>query len=238
MAFGLTASNGSNELTLSSDGLLLGYVGRAAFQSFVPNGTSTGESFAGYSTYTINWPGSIVVAIGLSAAGNLASLRGQYQTGTVWTIEVWNSGTTTDSLGFFNQIEATVYVWGLPTTLSGYGLAIYNAAGVLSGDLTRRPLVAVARVAMPDGVTSISTPAVSAPAIIGSPQRLTTLSTRPTGTFYVSRRQFGCWKWDPAAATQLSRTRFQQEYFQDDGGIPLQNLATATNALLIEAVDL
>ena len=239
MAFGLSTSNNSNELTLSSDGLLFGYIGRATFQSLVANETTTADAFSGYSIYTITWPTDIVVAIGLDVGAGRVAFRSQTQSGSTWTITVYRTGNTLDGLGFYDQAAANVYVWGLPTTVSGFGMAIYNAAGVLTGDLTRRPLVAAARIAMPSTVTSIPMPAVSVPAMIGDAGRSQNQSVRPGASFWINRRRHGAWQWDTSPVPpQLVRTTFQREYSQEDGGIPVTNVVIDTNALLIEAAGL
>lgn len=132
----MSIENPGASLVFSSDGLMPGYLGKATYQSTTaPDGT-----FHGYSTYTFSYSGSIVPVLKLVSGRNTA-FRGMSYSAGVWTITVYHGGTPVDANGFETQYVADVYVWGVPVSVSGFGLSIYDASGNLAGDLTKRPLI-------------------------------------------------------------------------------------------------
>jgi hypothetical protein len=237
MSYGLQCVNAGNELTFSSDGYVYGYIGKAVLQSITPPGTDPIGASCGFSTYTIEWPGDIIVAVGLPSNGLGTRLNSRSKVGTTWTITVFNIlFGAADSLGFRPQVAADVYVWGLPTTTPPYGLAIYNAAGVLAGDLSRRPLSFNERVVIPGSDLSTSIQPYTAPAVIGytGGWRGTSVFDSP---FWINRIFTGAWMWESGLGL-LSRPMRQTVYFRDDGPAAVFDAAHASNALLLEASGL
>lgn len=162
MAYGISVENASAKLVLSSDGLVLGYLGKATHSSTTaPTATANG-----YSTYTFSHAGKIVPAIKLVTNYN-SLLLSMSQAGSTWTITLYH-GTGTDANGFQPQSTADVYVWGLPVSVSGYGMAMYDAGGNLTADLSKRPLSILQKIDW--GTTTVTESiagGITTPAVIG-----------------------------------------------------------------------
>lgn len=238
MAYGIQAFNDSGEFTFSSSGYLLTYLGKATFVSTTPAGTSSSDAFNGFSIFTFTYAGPIVVGIGLLGSGTSGSIVDRItNVGSTWTIRVYHSNSTGNSLGFPGQITAAdVYVWGLPLSVSGYGLALYDASGNLIGDLLKPMLRFKARVSFTGGSLSQSIPAMTKPAVIGSLLRRTQTraANTPTAGKFTNRRFDAVWLWDPVG-NFLTKNSRMIEYFVDDGGIPANDNIFDTNAIVIEA---
>lgn len=236
MAYGLACYNGSDQLTLSSDSFTYGYIGKAAHSVTVSPGTDPVIAYNGYSEYTITWAADIIVALPVLTDA-LTALISVSQAGSVWTVRVFCSGGSVDSFGFDSQRTTEVFVFGRPTAVSGYGLALYDASGQLTGDLSRRPL-AVSEF-KEFGSTDVLRPLTgyTKPAIIGGDTTETQESTGPSGGVWIHKRSEGGWRWD-SGGTQLGRGTYQTERLQED--IPLANTITryAVDAIIIEASGL
>lgn len=221
-------------MTLSSDGYLFGYIGKATWVSTTQPGTSTVNSNGGFSTYTITWPGDIIVAVAVSGfSGSGTYLRSQSQSGSTWTITVFNTTTSTGSLGFATQVATDVYVWGVPTTPSTYGLALYDSAGNLTGDLSRTPLIFKDRVSFSSSDTSKTTSSYTKPAIIGSARMLQQTATNIGGSVPWRNLTYeGVWQWDSGT---LYRSFAQTRYNRDDGPGPVSSVTGDASVLLLEA---
>lgn len=234
MSYGLQCVNGSNELTLSSDGFIYGYLGKATWQSTTQPGTGTVHSSNGSSTYTITWAGDIIVAVAVPFLG-YACLLSMTQSGSTWTIKAFCSAGASNSLGFDTQITADVYVWGRPTSTSGWGLAIYDASGNLTGDLSRPPLSFKERVSFTSSSSSDTQTITSYSklAVIGSP-RLSQFTSSNVGgsTPWLNREWMGAWTW---ASGQLGRSFVLSQYTRDDGPGGNSTTRDACNVLALEA---
>ena len=196
MAFGIKITNPSGELVLSSDTYFPVYLGRATFVSTTqPSGVgsaSTGTGTGGHSTLTFSYAGQIVPVLVLPS-GFRGAIYACTQVGSTWTISAsYTDGSTVTDLtspaaSMYIQSAPTVFVFGFPLSLGGaYGMAIYNAAGALVGDLTRQPLVIRQRVFIPAAVNTASVPALTLPGIVGRATD-TQINAFPTGVPEISR---------------------------------------------------
>lgn len=235
MSYGLTTVNGSDKLTMSTDGYTYGYIGKATLVSITPPGTDTVSSFAGFSTYTITWPGKIIVALPIKSNGAVC-LLGQSQSGSTWTIKVHKSNGSSNALSFKNQEESEVFVFGAPVSVSDFGVALYSASGELVADLGRRPLSFDRMVSMAANVNTASFSGLTKPAVIGTePTYITqTFDTGSGPTPWVNRIIGGAWRWDTASGL-IERDSRQEQYFEDDGPIIASTNRPAATVLLLEA---
>lgn len=232
MSFGLKTYNNSNELTISSDGLVYGYIGQASLSSVAQaTGNSIVKTF-GRSTYTITWAGDIIVALPVKTNGTTA-LISMSQAGSTWTITVHKGNGTLDANGFDIQEATQVYVFGRPTAVSGFGLALYNAAGNLSADLTRQPLTYKARLSIAANGIDWTPPTTTTPAIIGSPsdRNITSVSEAP---FFINRFQARGWQKNNSTG-KIERNIFQQRWLKEDGAETAVDIIRSIDAILIEA---
>lgn len=244
MGYGITALNNSNGLTFSSDGRVYGYLGQATYvQTVQPEGPMTGTlgwpslvEYPGYSDYTFNWPGPIVAAVPIKTNGSTAIL-GMSQTGSTWTIEVHKGTGATNAIGFDIQEPTQVYVFGLPTTVSGYGLAIYNSAGNLAGDLSRRPLTFDKFVSLPSGITTSSFSGLTVPAVVGMPHWFNVISEPYDQTFNDNRVYNGAWKWSSTSGL-LIRTLYLSSFERSVNSYSYANDIPITSAIIMEASGL
>ena len=214
MPYGITCYNNGGQLTLSSESVTYGYIGKATHVSTVPAGSTGTDDGNGYTTYTINWAGPIVVALPVLTNATTA-LLGMTQSGSTWTISVFCSGGSVDSLGFDTQRVAEVFVFGRPVSVSGYGMALYNAAGQLTGDLSRRPLANGQFIEF--GATDVLRPLTgyTKPAFIGSDTTEVKSTAGPTGGLWTNRERSGGWLWD-SGGTQLGRPTYQSLRIRED----------------------
>jgi hypothetical protein len=172
MSYGLKIINPSSELVISSDAKGLYCVGKATLQGSVvqPSGTATtlsGRDY-GYSVYRISWSGPVLIAIDLPLNKRVAIISTTQVSSGVWEI-VCSCGDTTDAYGFDTQYAVDVWAYGFaPSTLSSYGLALYDTAGALSHDLTRPNLLYPRGYAL--GTTgAVTIPSLTRPVAIGCP---------------------------------------------------------------------
>lgn len=243
MTFGLQCFNASGELTISSEGFTYCYLGKATFVSRTTYSGSAPSSRIGLMTYQFVSSVPIICAIGLKGnsfqAG--AAIIGIGRSGNVWTISVRDLSNSTEGPSgggtfYAQRLTSDIFVFGLPVTLPPYGLAIYNAAGTLVADLSRRPMTIAARISMGTNVMSVSMPVMVAPAIIGFPSSSHTNSAKigTGGTPWVNTWYEGVWTWGGGSSTALGRSDILVEYDNDDGGVPVVVDHSPTSAILIE----
>jgi hypothetical protein len=235
MPFGARAYNGSGALTFSSDGMIFGYIGKATNTAIQQAGTSTIDAFAGYSTYTIDWPGKIIVALPL-ILNKPTALRSVSQSGVTWTITVHRGSSASDSLGFDVQEVAEVFVFGAPVSVSGWGLAIRNQAGDLTGDLSRRPLFFDRFVDFGDSVPSVTMTGLTKPAFIGAQPTWIRTTEMIDGSTWENREIIGGWMLE--AGGVMSRANILWNRFEDDGPWVTFSNKNAVSVVVIEAADL
>jgi len=234
MTYGLNIEAGLGGLTISSDGITYGYIGRATNTGVSQSGGTTNNRSIGQSSYTINWAGDIVVALPIKA-NKTTALVNITQSGEVWTIRCHAGTGTSDSFGFENQEATEVYVFGTPVSVSGFGLALYNASGGLCADLSRQPMT----------VRGVSTHAADAlnwplpggmttPAVVGMPQDYNWQATSD-GSFWINR--FRSYGWTLFEG-QLRKQSYVTRRLREDGPIASVTVITTTNAIVIEASGL
>lgn len=240
MTYGIQCVNDSGELTLSADAFTFAYLGKATYVSTTTaHNTSSFASTSGFSTYHFTYAGPIVCAIGLTSTHAGSTLLSMSQSGSVWTIVVWDLLTTTESptVGGTYQQQATstdVYVFGLPdpSSLSPWGSALYNSSGTLVCDLLKKALTPLARISMAAGVATQTIPSVVKPAIVGYPHLAATASSGSGSSFTLTGYR-GLWEW--GGGTTLARSTSLSDWEHDAEPGTNTSSILACDALLIEA---
>lgn len=231
MTYGISIVNGNNRLVLSSDGIVPGYIGKASLVSTVQHGLED----HGYSTYTINHAGPIIPVIQL-VENRTVFLRSMSQAGSTWTLTVYCGGSGAFSTnGFETQFAADIFVWGIPTSVSGYGAAIYNAAGDLVGDLLQRPLIPRQKISWDSTTVSEAiSGGITTPGILGTLQDFQRVVSGggPTWTW-----SFACGGWTMSSGT-LTRVLPQTHRFVEDASNSSSTVRRACRAILIDVAGL
>jgi len=134
--------NSDGELTFSSEGWAMEYIGQATFLETVPSPTTRPgtnyEQSSGYSAYTIDWAGDrIMTGAVLGTTYESAYRQGVYsRTGNTWTIYVQKgNGSALNAAGFMTEAAPTIYCWGTPVSDVSVGVSVRNAAGSLVAKL-------------------------------------------------------------------------------------------------------
>jgi hypothetical protein len=233
----MTFYNTSDQLTLSADGLTYGYLGRASNASIVQPGTDPVLSKAGYSTYTIYWPGDILVVLPVKVNGPTA-LKDVSQSNGTWTITVFKATNTGNSLGLENQEYTEVYVFGAPYPGVDSICMLYDGNGNPSGDLSRPPLTVKGILSL-DGNPANTTwgaSGIPSPGIIGSP-----LGGRATsnkfGTTQWNNRTYG-YGWMLDGNGNIMRALINDTYSRDDGGISTYDYPLPVQAIVTSVAGL
>lgn len=238
MGYGIQCVNNSGELTISSDAYTFCYLGKATLSSVTHYAGTVDSSAAGYSVWTFNSSGPIIAALGLGASQGC--IAGISQSGSTWTITVIDYGAGSEGpagAGYSYGVprsDSDVYVFGLPTVggLPTYGVALYNASGVVTADLSKIGLVPKARASLATGSSTITgLPALTKPAIVGSPSYQRFDSTH-SGSFWINEMFLGLWSY---SGTTLSRGIVLQSHEKDATSITARTIVFPTNVLLIEA---
>ena len=231
----MRAYNDAGQLTLASDGFIFGYIGKATL-SFVQQADTTGvDDFWGFSRYTITWAGRIIVALPLSL-NKPRNLISASKSGSTWTIDVFSGTGALDAQGFGVQESCEVFVFGQPLSASGFGMAIYNEDGVLTGDFSRKPLFFDRILTFATDQISQSLTGITKPAFIGVEttwQRTTEPLSGGGATPWLNRNLFGTWMTE--SGNLISRFSALQNRFRDDGTWPTFLLRPAVDVVLIEA---
>lgn len=237
MPYGMWIENDADELVISDAGITYGYIGRAVLVSVVQAGTSAVSAVAGRSTYTIDWPGEILVALPVKGNGT-TEFRSASRVGNSWTIVVHKANGAKTALGFDVQEATEVYVFGAPSaaTSGPWSCLLYDDNEQVCADLSRRPLAYKARVIIPDPAVSWPLPAGSyVPAIVGNPIGGSRTSVR-TGAFYVIRTFSTGWTLEASGA--LAILSYQDRREQDDGPAVTYNNRPSAVSLLVDATTL
>lgn len=231
MAWGVKIETPASELVISADSITFGYLGQATFVSTTQPGTSLDNSVDGYSVYTFDYAGQILVALPLTSSGSCI-LLGMSQSGTTWTITVHQGDGTTNAAGFdVETAPAAVYVFGMPIDPGGWGGNLYRADGSIACDLTRQPIRVFGRVQMASSVTSQALPTVTTPAIIGAPCDRTTFATA-SGVHWRNQYFGRAWK---LSGSNVTRVLHQRERVLEDASAGAVTIIDPVNAILIEA---
>jgi hypothetical protein len=245
MTFGLTCVNDSGELTLSSDAYTLNYLGKATFVSSSDFAGSSTASTAGGSVWSFNWAGPIVCAIGLKSSGQagvrITSVARSSTSSSAWTINVKDYSTTStgpsgDTSAYSTQrTDSDIYVFGFPlaANLPNYGFAMFNAAGVLTCDLSKPILGIKTRIALATDAMSQSVGSFTKPAVIGYPAGLAVTSSGPISTLYRNTTYRSVWKWTNDGS--LYRVDVVEVRSLDDGPFTPSSVHEPCGGILIEA---
>lgn len=234
MSYGITAINGSDELVLDDESFLPFYLGKATF------GSTTAPVFdaGGFSTYTITSATQIIPVVEL-ASGMQAAIIDYSQAGSTWTINVDAStvGSALDARGFAAQVAPVVHVYGLPTTPSGFGVGLFDSAGVTRVDLVRRPFAIARRVSFGTGAGLSSTFAagVSRPGVMGTLRDYYATSTISGPRFDI--RTFAS-VISMSGTTQLRRAQDLRTRVLEDAGRANVSILPAAFVLLCELAGL
>jgi hypothetical protein len=213
----LTFYNPNNELTFSADGITYSYVGQASATGIVQAGSDPIENYCGSSTYTISWAGDIVVVLPLKTNGPTVLVE-TTQSGSTWTITVMKGNGTLDALGFPVQEYTEVYVFGAPPSTATSQFMIYDVNGVLSGDLSRRPLLSKGILTLSaDPLNHTWTPPspISSPGIMGVPYGYNTSSTQ--SGMWTNKTLAYAWILETSGA--VTRTTYQTAWTKDEASI-------------------
>lgn len=234
MSYGIRAVNGSDELVLDDEGYLPAYLGTATFVS------TTAQDFndGGLSTYTIVSSTQIIPVIELSSTTQ-AAIVSYSQSGSTWTILVTAStvGAALDTRGFANQIVRTVHVYGLPSTPTGWGVALFDGAGVPRADLTRRPFAIARRVTFGTsaGLSSTFAAGIARPGIMGTLRDFYATSTASGIRFDIRTYSSVL---SMSGTTQLQRVQDQRLRTLEDAGSASVSILPAAFVLLCELAGL
>lgn len=235
----VTFENDGGELTFSESGLIYSFVGRATFVGITAPGDNPTSSFAGYSTYTIVWPGEIAVVLPVKANG-ATLLRGVTRTGNTWTINVYKGSENSNSLGFDIQEQTEVYVFGMPSAEQAgeWGLFLFDDAGNITADLSRRPLTFKARIATADPHDEWPFPPGSyVPAILGSPGGGSRYAAPGPNNLYNIRESVVGWQINSSTG-RLYQSEFLSTYRRDDAPGSTYTLLRPSNAILIDVTGI
>lgn len=234
MTFLASVTNPGNELVFSGDGITYSYIGRASFVKVSQATTGTILKINGVSTYTITWPGDILVALPVKANGT-TSLINATRAGSIWTILVHKGTGAIDANGFDIEEATEVYVFGAPGAVSGYGGWLYDADGNCVADLSRIPLTWRGRLAMATNVDTWSLPgAVGIPAIVGWPMDRNVTSVR-NPPFFINRYMARGWQ---LVGDDVVRYIYLERWVREDGGASPVNIIRPIDAILIDASNL
>lgn len=237
MAYGMWLENDADELVLSDAGITYGYVGRARLVAVVQPETNVVSATAGGSTYTIDWPGDILVALPVKANGS-TKFRSATRAGNTWTIVVHKASGVVTALGFDVQEATEVYVFGAPSaaTAGSWGCVLYDDNENVCADLSRRPLAYKARIVMLDPLADWSVPAGNyVPAVIGNPIGSSRTSVKSGAVHVIRSYSTG---WIMGASGTLAILSYQDRREQDDGPAVAYNNRLSAVALLVDATTL
>ena len=226
MSYGLRIVNPTGELVVDSEARGLIAVHKATFVSLVQeNGASvdgaTPGRLAGYSTYTSNHSGPILLAVDLPAGKNVGLIDVGGSAGA-WTITAYCADTPDPASGLsewdLTQYALDIWVFGFPASVaSTWGLALFNSSGSLTYDFSRngvmwpRSLVDQAFGASPVAIPSLTRPvAVAVPSSWTATDATITINSR----YRTERRGF--WKRTGSTLTQVLRRTAQYKYFGPD----------------------
>ncbi|PHV13902.1 hypothetical protein CSQ90_26070 [Janthinobacterium sp. BJB303] len=234
MSFLLKVTNPALELVFSSSGITYSYVGMASFVSLAQATNGPILKGRGVSTYSIVWPGDILVALPVKANGT-TSLINTTRSGDTWTILVHKGSGAFDANGFDIEEATEVYVFGSPGAAHGWGGWLYDASGNCVADLARIPLTWRARLTMGANVISWPLPGgVGVPAMVGWPMDRNITSVRDSA-FYINRYHGRGWQLEGGS---IVRNIYQDRWVREDGGASPVDLIRPIDAILIDASNL
>lgn len=200
MTYGLSITNGSSGLVVSTDAKLMHYLAKPNLESIVQPSGSSGSVApgyqSGYSTYLVTIPGDVpfVLAAEIPVGLDNISIFNVNALGSgVYRIFVYNAyGSPT-----LTQHAVTLWAFGYVGSVSGdYGLVLYSADGSIAADFTRNnPMI-------PRGIVSIGTsatgtvPSLTRPVVVSMPIYFNA-DIHPNGGsggfLYTYRKEIGSW---------------------------------------------
>jgi hypothetical protein len=234
MPFVMKVTNPALELVFADSGITYSYIGRAGLVSVAQASGGQVTKGRGVSTYSIDWPGDILVALPVKANGT-TSLINTSKSGNTWTILVHKGTGAIDANGFDIEEATEVYVFGTPGAEHGLGGWLYDASRTCVADLSRIPLTWRARASMGANVLSWPLPGgVGVPALVGWPMDRNVTSVREV-PFYINRYQARGWQLNGG---NLVRNIYQDRWVREDGGASPVDLIRPIDAILIDAWNL
>ena len=237
--YGLMVENERDELVLSDSGITYSFVGRATFVSITPPGTSATLSGAGFSTYTIDWPGQITVALPVKTNGGTV-FRSAVQSGNTWTITVHKSNGASNSLGFDEQEQTEVYVFGAPgrPPTGTWGVFLFDDAGNVLADLSRRPLSFLARISTSNDAEEWAFPGGTyVPLVIGTLAGGSRYSAPGPNNLHNIRTSAVAWRINSSTG-KLFQDEYQIRFARDDAPGTTYTVRFPFNALLVDGTGL
>lgn len=235
MTFGITCYNNNGELTISSEAQALCYLGKATQVSYSHYSGTSSSSQCGGSVYQFVSAGPVVAAIGLNSSGQAgAVITGMFRhDATTWYFNVVDLTTATEGpTGTTYQVPNTasdIFVFGTPSSVSGYGMALYDSSGNLTVDLSKPLFTPIARVSMTGqtGYTFTLPTTPIRPAVVGYPHISVNTHTSTTASHYS-----GMWTW--SGGTSFGRANYLTDKSNDSGAIS-SNTTGDCVAIVIEA---
>lgn len=199
MSYGLSIKNPSGQLVLSSDAKGLTCIGKASLYGSViqPVGVATASSpgrKTGYSVYRIDHSGAIIVALDMPVGKRVGVKSVTQPVAGTWEITC-HCGDTPDAYGF-DSVEYQLDVWafGFISTIYGsYGLAMFDAAGNLTHDLSRPNMLFPRAYLAPSTSVNIAIPSLTRPVVVGSAGTNVTYDSWLGGNTYEVKSYRGCW---------------------------------------------
>jgi hypothetical protein len=237
MAYGMTIENDSDELVFSDSGYVYSFIGRAVLVGITQPGASATDAAAGHSTYTIDWPADITVALAVKRNGSTKVLN-VTRAGNTWTITVFKSNGATNALGLHLQEATEVYVFGAaaPATEDRWGIFLFGGAEKLTADLSRRPMTFRGRVNV-DAFTNWAMPAGSyVPAMVGGPPGSSRTATNEGGFYRIRESEVG-WRLT-SDGTAMYQDLYLTRYYRDDAPGDTYTRRAQSLALLIDVTGL
>jgi hypothetical protein len=234
MAFGLVCKNGADEFTLTSDTVLPRLLGTATYATTV----AAGGIQPGLLRYTFTYASEgLMVGINLQV-GARALIRDIRRVGSTYTIDIIH-GFSLDSRGYVvpSTSGLTVYCFGVgPITPSGFGLALYNAAGECTAELSgaTMPLWWKGRVSFAANADTVTAPTGFAKlGLIANPHgyQETTEFTGLGGTPWRRREMHKGWLLD---ASFLNRVNVATAIYDEDAPGATSHDRPAFEAYLVE----
>jgi hypothetical protein len=235
MPTGILIRNNNNELVLSSEAPVYGYVGQASLSTVVQASPPGPFRYAGYSEYVIYWPADIMVAVPLYGSPSLSTsiLNKSYNpVNGIWTIRV-QRGNGIDSSGFLIQQACPVYVWGLPYPGSSpnWGIQFINTSGSVVCDLSRRPLVIKGSVYFNSNAYTVNVPfSISSPGFLTGSSSFTATNVFSGGSWTITERSDTLYLESPT----LVRTLVTTDIYTEDSPVSF----TSVPSMPVQLVDL
>lgn len=261
MGYGLSISNPSGELVVSSDAKMLHYLAKAVWQSTTQiSGRSQTQDAsqlpapgvrAGYSTYSLTVPTGVQFALavdlpigtayGTRSVGILdCTLVSSAGGNSTYSVKAYNADPPSGDRFDNTQYALDIWAFGFVNSPAGtWGLALYDSSGNMSADFTRAiPL-------FPKFISDFQTtktqtiPSLTRPVLLGMPgYYFADIYDQGTGYLYTYIREIGLWNRSNATTLNMV-TRYLQQHGCNEFPTNDQNATNGPSvAIIIEGSNL